>query len=223
MNWTFGIITDGSQDDQLNQMYESIVSQKIPLSNWEIIIVGNSKLQKKNLSVLKFDENIKQNWITKKKNILVQNSQFENIVLMHDYLLLEPDWYTEFEKFGDNWDVCMNRLINPSGERYRDWVSWAPIRYIPYENNTHLRHMYVSGAYFCVKKTFYLENPLDESIVWGMGEDVEWSLRIRDKWNYRCNHNSIVKLINYKEPKCHPYDANDIGSKCLQEHPFQIL
>jgi hypothetical protein len=173
MNWTFGIITDGNQDARLEQVYESIASQKIPQLNWEILIIGNSKLKKDHLSILEFDENIKPNWITRKKNVLVQNSKYDNIVLMHDYLALEPNWYVEFEKFGDNWDVCMNCLINPSGERYRDWVSWAPIQYIPYENHTHLNHMYVSGAYFCVKKTFYLENPLDESIIWGMGEDFQ--------------------------------------------------
>ena len=58
--------------------------------------------------------------------------------------------------------------------------------------------MYISGAYFCAKKQFMLKYPLDETLIWGQGEDVEWSFRSREIWNYKCNPNSIVKLLKYK-------------------------
>ena len=221
MQWTFGIITDGTQDDRLQIVLTSIRNQHVP--EHEIIVVGNTALTGSDLKVLTFDESIKEGWITKKKNMIVNEAKYENVALMHDYLTLDPEWYANFEKFGDDWDVCMNRMVNPNGQRYRDWVSWAPIRHIPYDNHDHMEHMYVSGAYFCVKKSFYQDNPLDESIVWGMGEDVEWSLRIRNKWNYRCNPDSVVRLLKHKAPQCHPYSPHGLSSRCLPEYPFQKL
>ena len=44
--------------------------------------------------------------------------------------------------------------------------------------------MYASGSFFIVKRDFLRKNPLDESKSWGEGEDVEWSIRLRDKWKY---------------------------------------
>jgi hypothetical protein len=59
--------------------------------------------------------------------------------------------------------------------------------------------MYVSGSYFCAKKEFMLKNPLDEKLGWNQCEDIEWSFRIRNFWNYRCNDKSVVKFLKYKE------------------------
>jgi hypothetical protein len=53
--------------------------------------------------------------------------------------------------------------------------------------------MYISGGFFIVKKHVMLEEPLDESRGWNEAEDVEWSLRIRDKYVMKCNKNSIVR------------------------------
>ena len=44
------------------------------------------------------------------------------------------------------------------------------------------------------------EEPLDEDIVWGQGEDVEWSDRVREKYKYVMNTHSAVKLDHYKDP-----------------------
>ena len=65
--------------------------------------------------------------------------------------------------------------------------------------------MYISGTFFCVKKDFFLENLLDESLVWGEGEDVEWSLRIRDKTQFKMNCMSTVKYLKLKSLSEAPY------------------
>ena len=39
MEFTFGIITSGAEDDSINQIIDSIEKQNIP--TYEIIIVGN--------------------------------------------------------------------------------------------------------------------------------------------------------------------------------------
>jgi hypothetical protein len=52
--------------------------------------------------------------------------------------------------------------------------------------------MYQSGGYMIVKKDFMLKVPMNENMVWGTAEDVEWSLRMREKANWKCNGNAIV-------------------------------
>ena len=39
------------------------------------------------------------------------------------------------------------------------------------------------------------EIPLDETLKWGDGEDVEWSHRMRDKYVFGLNSNSAVQII----------------------------
>jgi len=139
----------------------------------------------------------KPQWITRQKNDIARRARYDNIVLLHDYIVFDQDWYTEFEKFGDDWDVCMNCIINNDGTRFRDWVLWEP-QWVDYNDHSQTRNMYVSGSYFCVKKDFFLRNPLDERLYWGQEEDVIWSKQVRPFWNYKCNSQSKVRLLKYK-------------------------
>jgi hypothetical protein len=59
--------------------------------------------------------------------------------------------------------------------------------------------MYISGSYWIAKKQVMEEFPLDESLVWGESEDVEWSKRIRDKYSFDLNIRSAVKLLKIKD------------------------
>ncbi len=205
MNWTFGIPTFNNENGFLNTIINSIEALKIP--QYEILIIGNCDIQRDNTKIIPFNEHIKNGWISHKKNLLSHLAKFENLCIFHDYMVFDPQWYNEFVKFGDNWDVCMNQLINADGIRFRDWLTWDSDNIIMYPNtilqldyadHSHLNRMYVSGSYFCAKKSFLLQNPFDETRGWGQGEDVEWSLRVRSFWNYRCNPASIVRFLKHK-------------------------
>ncbi len=121
MKFTFGIITN--YGEYLDLVINSII-QQIPEENYEIIIVGNCSFNTihKNIKQIDFDESIKPAWITKKKNLITENASFENIVYIHDYIILEKNWYSEFVKFGDNWNVCINPIKNLDNTRFRDLV-----------------------------------------------------------------------------------------------------
>jgi len=205
MNWTFGIITAGNNFDKLSKICDSIYSQQIPKEQYEIIIVGGEPIDLANVIHIPFDESKKHKWITKKKNLIAENAKFNNLCIMHDYIILDTDWYKHFEDFGDDWDVCMNSVVNADGQRFRDWVTWEQwckenhMIYLDYNDRSRTNEMYISGAYFCVKKEFLLTNPLDENLCWGQGEDVEWSNRIRNIWDYKCNSNSKVTLLKRKK------------------------
>ena len=38
-----------------------------------------------------------------------------------------------------------------------------------------------------------MSEPFNESLAHGQAEDVEWSLRVRDKYKIKCNGKAIVK------------------------------
>ena len=166
-------------------------------------------------------------WITKKKNLITKNAKYENIVFMHDYLCLTESWYQGFLKFGNDWDVCMTKIQNIWGQRHRDWVSWDSPKYgvrklIPYEDNSleTVKHTFIIGGYWVAKKSLMKKEPLNENILLGgmvyipeenkyipcgqtidkkqWFDDVEWSLRIREKYKYVMNPYSTVRHIRVK-------------------------
>jgi|Laugrespbdmm15sd_2_1035082.scaffolds.fasta_scaffold37532_2 hypothetical protein len=210
MKFTFGIIT--SQNDVLNSLALTINSIKdLNIPNYEIIIIGgNDNYQSDNLRVHSFEENPNGGWITKKKNLITKYARYENIVYLHDYLIFDKDWYKNFLNFGNDFKICMNRIINLDETRFRDWTLWAesaeeigipnPYYLIPYNIKNLSKLMYFSGSYWVAKKNVMEEFPLNEDLFWGQGEDVEWSKRIREKYNFSINENSIVRLLKYKNP-----------------------
>jgi hypothetical protein len=213
MKFTFGIITGGRVEDKV---INSILDLKIP--EFEIIIVGGDKPTKYSLiRHIPFDENKKKAWITKKKNLIVKNATYENIVFMHDYVILDQNWYKGFKKFGNNFDVCMTQIKNLDGSRFRDWCSWDDpnlnypnggipkgsgsnhVIVLPSYSYDKKEHMYISGTYWVAKKSLMKQEPLNESLVWGESEDVEWSKRILPKFNYKMNTYSTVHLLKDKK------------------------
>ena len=117
MDFTFGIITGGNNDDMLNEIISTIENENIP--NYEIIIVGSSKISKPNVRVIQFNESVKSMWITAKKNLITRESKYENIVYFHDYIKLNEGWYEGQLKAGNDFKVRMDKIINLNGERFR--------------------------------------------------------------------------------------------------------
>ena len=248
MNFTFGIITINNIEN-INKVIDSIEVQNIP--NYEIIIVGCNKtfnlttlykLKRKNCMCIPFDESMYSGWITKKKNIITQNAKYENIVYMHDYIVLDNNWYKGYLKNGNNFDVIINPIQNFDGSRFRDWVlnmfflrglylinenrttptinahdQWIQTRESvieKYQINPNMQayflsydmdgkewqeYIYISGAYWVAKKNVMEEIPLNENLLWGQSEDVEWSQRVRNKYIFSCNKYSICKFIKQKD------------------------
>ena len=209
MNFTFGIITNGSNDHLLKKTVDSIRCLGIP--NHEIIIVGNTNVIADNN--ISFDETVKPMWITKKKNIITNSASYDNIVYLHDYFLFDSKWYDGFIHYGDNFAVCMNKIINIDGTRFRDWcmIETSPELnnpkhcLLPYDILNQTRYMYISGSYWVAKRTVMEEFPLDENLSWGESEDVVWSKQVSTKYNFSLNINSTVRLLKYKELYIDPW------------------
>ena len=211
MEFSFGITTAGNNDTMIQTIIDSIRSQKIP--TYEILIIGNCDLSGADITVLPFDEYIKQSWITKKKNILAQQAKYENLVLLHDYIALEEGWYEGFLKFGNGFYFCVTRVHNIDGSRYIDYgfhpfyVMCIDLRFVngcllPYSMKVPdpaNRLLYISGAYYIIKKSIALAVPLDEEKGWGQGEDMDLSFALTSVGiPVQCNSFSSVKCLKNK-------------------------
>jgi hypothetical protein len=201
IQWTFGIITGYQDTERLKNIIENIASLDIP--EFEILIVGGDRndffVDLPQVKFIDFDESQKPLWITKKKNIIANLAMYENMVIMHDYHVFDKDWYVNFKSFGTDWDICSCPQYLITGARNpMDWSLWDKPGHgrawsLDYDDWSQTQYMYISGGFFIVKKHVMLEEPLDESRGWNEAEDVEWSLRIRDKYVMKCNKNSIVR------------------------------
>jgi hypothetical protein len=201
IQFTFGIVTGYQDTERLKNIIDNILSLNIP--EFEILVVGGDRnyffVDFPQVKFIDFDESQKPLWITKKKNLIANLAIYENIVIMHDYHVFENDWYENFKSFGTDWDICScpQYLIN-GGRNPMDWSLWDKPGHgrawsLDYDDWSQTQYMYISGGFFIVKKHVMLEEPLDESLGWNEAEDVEWSLRVRDKYVMKCNKNSIVR------------------------------
>lgn len=239
MDITFGIITNNNINN-INIIIDSIEQLNIP--NYEIIIIGcNCDLNRKNTLVISFNENIYPGWITKKKNLITENAKYDIIVYLHDYIIFHPNWYKGMIKYGNNFDVLINPILNLNGARFRDWILNinflrgkylingnrqtpiinAPDEWIQQNENviqkynineklqTHFidydndgkdlqNYIYISGSYFIAKKYVMEKFPLNENLLHGQGEDVDWIQNIRNIYKISFNKHSVNKLIKCK-------------------------
>ncbi|NCA20560.1 MAG: glycosyltransferase family 2 protein [Crocinitomicaceae bacterium] len=230
MDFTFGIITAGNNDNFITEIIKSIENNNIP--NYEIIIVGNTKIPlAKNTRIIAFDETIKPAWITRKKNIIAENAKYENICFLHDYIKLDEGWYEGFLRFGDDYDWGVTKIFNKDGSRFRDYTFY-PDKYgninspgadihpyfdknclLQYDlvNNINLnKYLYISGAYYFMKKKVAMSHKLNESLVHTQGEDVELSKRLHtNNILIKCNKFSSVSFLKQQRSIYWEKEMND--------------
>jgi len=223
MNFTFGIITSGKENERVKIIIDSIRKQQIP--NYEIIIVGGkNEFEGSDIIHIEFDEKIKPKWITKKKNLITENSNFENIVFLHDYIVLNEGWYNGQILAGNDFNIRMDKIINIDGTRFRDWTLWPHNNnfmdelvgrkcLIPYDMLNLTKYMYISGSYWISKKYVMEKYPLNEKLTWGYGEDVEWSKIVREIYDFDMNQNSSVSIIKYGKDKAFEETDEELNNK----------
>jgi hypothetical protein len=206
--WSIVVVTGGQANQALSQLVRS-AEKELTGTPCEVIIVGpgSSVLDFKPVIPVRFfayrEIGLAPGWITKKKNIGARLAKYDKLAICHDYVLFQTGWKKGYDDFGDDFDVCMNRITNADGTRFRDWIAWdyPEIGYglLPYHIEC-TEFQIISGTYFVAKREFYLDNPLNEKLRWGEGEDEEWSLRIRQKTRFKLNLKSEVTFSKLKMP-----------------------
>lgn len=193
----------------IHTVIDSIESENIP--EYEINIVGglSSSISRKNTVHIPFDETVWQHvsihgrpgaWTTKKKNLGVKASKYQNLVIMHDYIKILPGYYQGFLDFGLNWDICVHQCLLYNGVRGDGWrlMSWPGLPYalmVPYDIEAFVKHMIIQGSYWMAKKETMLKYPVNEKLLWGMEEDAEWSRRAVPNCHVRMNPTCVVQYL----------------------------
>lgn len=217
---SFVIITTGDNDKSVQEVVTSIKRLQIP--NHEIIVVGgfDTTLDKNDIVHIPFDESLTPTgWITRKKNIGIQAGRYNVIVVQHDYYVYDSNWYEEFVNFGTDWDICVQQTFSmpeQGSKRCNGWRTglipgYPEIPYcmtIPWDIDCFVPYMAIQGGFWVCKKDVMLDNPLDEDLIWGQSEDIEWSSRVVPGWegsqqnDYKivANPKCVTRFNKYKEP-----------------------
>jgi hypothetical protein len=205
---SFCICTGGNNDVSIQQIVDSIIALAIPI--YEIIIVGGETTSIPLNGLVKhipFDESSKADkivcgepgrWVTRKKNAAARMAQHEICVIFNDYIVFDPNWWIEFQKFGIHWDICVHQCLVYRGFRGDGWrIDKYPglprCCMVPYDMYDLSPYMAIQGNYVVIKRQHFLTDPFDEERLWGEEEDMEWSRRIVPKSRIVCNPNCIVR------------------------------
>lgn len=189
------------------------------LPDYEVIICGNIRdLPFDHKAQIIFRSNEK---LGAKNNLLIKEAKGQHVVYMRDYMTLAPGWYKGYQDFGGDWDLCMNKIQNPDGSRYRDWCVWDHpdfgYEWTQYDkpwpngikrkgrpglvsyNFSDTSGHYISGGYFVGKTKFLQDNPFDGDLDFGECEDIEFCDTVKHKWIYKMNTNSVTNLQIQKD------------------------
>lgn len=203
---TFGILTSNKADN-VNMIIDSIEACNIPADRYEIVVIGNVALHRANTRVLFCEEDETKNWITRKKNAVVDESTAKDddlVIIAKDYIMYDKGWYDGLVHFSNttNFDIVMNPIANAKNQRYIDWVWNNPAvgagRNIPYTVSDH-HLMFVPGCFVAAKRRVFNTHRFKEELV-GLGKqsDVEWSTRVLKSFKYVLNPHS--KCIAFGKP-----------------------
>lgn len=189
--WTFGIVSDGRKNERILQIIDRINSFGIP--QYEILICGPapSATRLDNVRVLS-DAHLYSDLripISKKKNLIIQEAKYNNLIIMHDRIIPSKDWYANMLKYGNYWDCLSCRIINEENHALRmaDWqetnskpprpkildIFFTKERTLNYDEWS--PDIYIAGGFFQIKK--HLGIKLAPYLYWGEKEDVDMSVR----------------------------------------------
>ena len=188
--WTFGIISNGSEKSiqQVKTIIEQIQKQKIP--EYQLIICGPSSLKSIFHTPIEIisDDDLSGRLrapITIKKNRIIQQAMYENILIQHDRIRFSDNWFHSFQQHeGNYYEVLCPQILDDETRRYSmsDWAD-IPVDLNNFKHAIAISHqdsywspyIVINGGLIIAKKRVLLANLLDERLSWGEYEDVVFS------------------------------------------------
>ncbi len=195
--WSFGIVSDGRKNERILNIISQIKAFKIP--SYEILICGPSPAEflPENVVILDdkdlyFDVRIP---ISKKKNRIIDNACYNNLVIMHDRISFAKDWYIKICDYGNYFDQLCFPILDEDTQslRVNDWIkSFHDFTQFQISKSVKLdyeewdRHIYSDGGFLLVKKHILAKTKLNPYLNWGEIEDVDLSQRLYLNGNSIC-------------------------------------
>ncbi len=185
-SWSFGIISDGRKNDKVTSLIRSILEQKIP--NFEVIVCGLYSIPDEfsDIDIVVLDDIILEEDLRAptpaKKNKIVKKAKYNNLCILHDRFTLPGNWYSNFARHGNYFDVLCMPTIDLHGNRFRvDWMNFNyPITQIRKQNRS-LKYskwtpeVIIQGGILVAKRSIILEFMFDERLHWEELEDMQLS------------------------------------------------
>lgn len=189
--WSFGICSNGSQNERVMRLIESIAKQNIP--EFEIIVCGPAPFKDLPSYVkvvddaecyMKGDVRIP---IAKKKNLIAKHAKYNNMCIMHDRYLFSDDWYKNMIKYGNYYDVITMKCydvdkpeqempsINIIGSNSANVHSLKNIRLQTFDFP---QDIYINGGFIIAKKHIYEHIPIPIHLNWAEAEDIVWCSKL---------------------------------------------
>lgn len=188
--WSFGIVSNGMKNEKVLKLINQIYKFNIPY--FEILICGpppvNIELPKEvkilDDKELYFDIRIP---ISKKKNKIINNSIYNNLVILHDRITFSNEWYNEIVKYGNYFNQLCFPIYDEETRslRINDWQTFSfentnykasKARVLKYNNWD--EHIYVDGGILIIKKHIIKNLNYNSLLNWNEMEDVDLSKRL---------------------------------------------
>jgi glycosyltransferase involved in cell wall biosynthesis/radical SAM superfamily enzyme YgiQ (UPF0313 family)/Tfp pilus assembly protein PilF len=181
-SWTFGIVTNGQRNIWVDELIASILNQNI--EEFEIIVCGayeNARMYP--ITHLSFEGDENRGWITRKKNMIISRASKHNLCLLHDRMRLDSEWYKGIKRFGTDFVLQYCQVLSIDRQTVHNSATVAiaeqgKVVMCNLPNGIKQQGMWIDGAQIIGKTRALKENPLNEELLIGEGEDVEWSRRV---------------------------------------------
>ncbi len=172
--------------------------KKFKNTKYEIIIIcDDSKTKKMNKKIKLINLNSTNFTLGFKRNLGISKSNFRNILMTLDYTSPIKINLNQLNKEINKYDVICPKLLTLDNKRYLDWmyIDFPKIgkSFAPYKSNN-LKYMYFHGTSYVFKKKFIIKNLFSNLLDNKEGEDVSWSLKIRNYCMAKSSNNIILKV-----------------------------
>lgn len=183
----FALITDGRRPDAVARFAASVAAIRgIDVVDWSIAVCGPAKF---GLQFAQADQRIRyidapvehdsRGWITRKKNLIVNTSHADNLLIVHDRYDVPAAFLEQLFEFGADFSVIVPSQFGADGEPFPDWVAigsqWSKSACAMLEYGDYSPHGYVNGGVIIGKRAVLLATPWSDMLFWGQYEDVELS------------------------------------------------
>jgi hypothetical protein len=190
-NWSFGIISDGKKNERVLQIIHQISEFSIP--NYEVLICGpfpyNHTTISSNVKVIGDSDLYKdlRAPISAKKNRIIDNANFNNLVIMHDRISFPSNWFEKIKGYGNYFDVLQPQILDEESKsrQVQDWMYFSGDfsdfsntkgGYVEY--NKWNSSIYIDGGLIIIKKHVIENVRYNENLNWGEAEDLDLCRRL---------------------------------------------
>lgn len=196
LGWSIIFLTTELTKKNLKNVF--LYQKKFKNTKHEIIIIcDHLKFRKVKEKIKIINLNSSNFTLGFKRNLGISKCNYKNIVMTLDYTSPIKINLKQLNKEIKKNDIICPKLLTLDNKRYLDWMflDYPNIgkSFAPY-NSDSLKYMYFHGTSYVFKKKFIVKNLFSNLLDNKEGEDISWSLKIRNFCNAVPSKNIILRV-----------------------------